>query len=70
MISSSDKYTGIVLGELLSKASEYINQKNKVRNYYHSLIRNLEKELKENSSLSKKTKNNKLKQLDVLVLCR
>ena len=52
--SSSGKEYGIVLGELLSKASEYINQKNKSRNYYHSLIRNLEKELKENSSLSKK----------------
>lgn len=52
--SSSGKEYGIVLGELLSKASEYINQKNKARNYYHSLIRNLEQELKENTSLSKK----------------
>ena len=52
--SSSGKEYGIVLGELLNNASEYINQKNKIRNYYHSLIRNLEQELKENSSLSKK----------------
>ena len=52
--SSSGKEYGIVLGELLSKTSEYINQKNKTRNYYHSLIRNLEQELKENASLSKK----------------
>lgn len=36
--SSSGKEYDIVLGELLSKASEYINQKNKTRNYYHSLI--------------------------------
>lgn len=52
--SNSGKEYGIVLGELLNNASEYINQKNKIRNYYHSLIRNLEQELKENSSLSKK----------------
>lgn len=64
--SSSGKEYGIVLGELLSKAIEYINQKNKVRNYYHSLIRNLEKELKENSSLSKKEQkriNQKIKKI-------
>ena len=50
--SSSGKEYGIVLGDLLNRSCDFINKKNKVRNYYHSLIRNLEQELKEN-----KTKN-------------
>ena len=50
--SSSGKEYGIVLGDLLNRSCDFINKKNKVRNYYHSLVRNLEKELKENKYLT------------------
>lgn len=50
--SSSGKEYGIVLGELLNRSCDFINKKNKVRNYYHSLVRNLEKKLKENKKLT------------------
>ena len=50
--SSSGKEYGIVLGDLLNRSCDFINKKNKARNYYHSLVRNLEKELKENKKLT------------------
>ena len=50
--SSSGKEYGIVLGDLLNRSCDFINKKNKVRNYYHSLVRNLEQKLKENKYLT------------------
>ena len=50
--SSSGKEYGIVLGNLLNRSCDFINKKNKVRNYYNSLVRNLEQELKENNYLT------------------
>lgn len=50
--SSSRKEYGIVLGDLLNRSCDFINKKNKIRKYYHSLVRNLEQELKENNYLT------------------
>ena len=62
MLSSSEgNEYGIVLGELLARAAKFINQKNKTRNKYHSKVRKLKKELKENTKLTLEEKR-KIKQ--------
>lgn len=53
---SSDHEYGECLGDLLSSASKFVNEKNKKRNQYHSDLRKLKKKL-ENKHLTDKERN-------------